>query len=64
MPTGVTGQVNGDQAASEPTVVEILAAFWTYCKGYYRKNGRPTNEQDAFRLVNRDSYVTWCEFNY
>lgn len=61
MPTGVTGQVNGDQVAAEPTVVEILAAFWTYCKGYYRKNGRPTNEQDAFRLVIRDIRDLYAE---
>ncbi len=36
------------------TVVEILAAFWRHCKTYYVKDGKPTNEQDAFRLIIRD----------
>ncbi len=36
------------------TVVEVLAAFWRFAKSYYVKNGKPTNEQDAFRLVIRD----------
>ena len=36
------------------TVVEVLAAFWKHCKNYYVKNGRATNEQDAFRLIIND----------
>jgi hypothetical protein len=54
MPPVSTGKSNGEQTVAQIAVVEVLAAFWIYCKGYYRKNGRATNEQDAFRLVIRD----------
>lgn len=37
-----------------PAVVEILAAYWKHCKAYYVKNGKPTNEQAAFRIIIRD----------
>ncbi len=36
------------------SVVEVLALFWKHCKVYYVKNGKPTNEQDAFKLIIRD----------
>ena len=36
------------------TVVELLAEYWKHCKSYYVKNGKPTNEQDALRLIIRD----------
>lgn len=35
-------------------VVELLAAYWKFCKTYYVKNGVPTNEQDAIRLIIQD----------
>ncbi|WP_164103544.1 tyrosine-type recombinase/integrase [Candidatus Laterigemmans baculatus] len=37
------------------TVVEVLAAFWNHAQSYYVKNGEPTNELDALRLVIRDA---------
>ena len=40
-------------------VVEVLATYWKFCKSYYVKNGRPTNEQDAFKQIIRD--VKWIE---
>ncbi|MCC9644982.1 site-specific integrase [Rhodopirellula sp. JC740] len=36
------------------TVVEVLAAFWKFAQGWYIKNGEPTNEVEAYRLVIRD----------
>lgn len=35
-------------------LVEVLAAYWEYAKSYYVKNGKPTNELDAIRIVVRD----------
>ncbi len=50
-----TGRVTKGTAEKAPiTVVEVLAAYWEYAKGYYVKNGKPTNELDAMRLVIRD----------
>ncbi|PHQ34324.1 tyrosine-type recombinase/integrase [Rhodopirellula bahusiensis] len=39
---------------TEITVVEVLAAFWKFAQGWYVKNGEPTNEVEAYRLVIRD----------
>jgi integrase len=39
---------------SKITLVEVLAAYWKFCKSYYIKNGNPTNEQEAFKLIIRD----------
>ncbi|WP_430454211.1 tyrosine-type recombinase/integrase [Rhodopirellula europaea] len=36
------------------TVVEVLAAFWKFAQVWYVKNGEPTNEVEAYRLVIRD----------
>ena len=36
------------------TVVEVLAAFWKHAKAYYVKNGQPTTEQGAYRVIIRD----------
>lgn len=47
-------QVIEPAKAESITVVEVLAAFWRHCKAYYVKDGKPTNEQDAFRLIIRD----------
>ena len=38
----------------ETTVVEVLAAYWKYCQGYYRKDGKPTSEVEAMKVVIRD----------
>jgi integrase len=42
------------ETASGISVVEVLAAFWRHCKSYYVKNGKCTNEVDAFKLIIRD----------
>jgi integrase len=39
----------------ELLVVEVLDAYWAFAQGYYVKNGEPTNELDAMRLVIRDT---------
>ncbi len=36
------------------TVVEVLAAFWKHAKVYYVKNGQPTSENSAYRVIIRD----------
>ncbi len=35
------------------TVAEVALRFWWFAKGYYRKDGRPTNELAEYRLVLR-----------
>jgi integrase len=47
-------QVVEPARAESISVVEVLAAFWRHCKNYYVKEGKPTNEQDAFRIIIRD----------
>lgn len=42
------------EALHQPTIDEILAAFWQHAKTWYVKNGQPTNELDAFRVLMRD----------
>ena len=37
------------------TVVEVLAAYLQFAKTYYLKNGKPTNELDALRLIVNDA---------
>lgn len=36
------------------SVVEVLAAFWKHAKQYYVKNGEPTTEQGAYKVIIRD----------
>jgi integrase len=38
---------------SGPKVVELIAAFWTYCEGYYVKDGAPTTEQTTMKSALR-----------
>ncbi|MEX0586671.1 MAG: site-specific integrase, partial [Pirellulales bacterium] len=33
---------HGLSQSTDITVVELIARYWTFAKGYYRKNGRPT----------------------
>ena len=35
------------------TVAELAAAYWTYAKGYYQKNGQPTRTLDQIKLAVR-----------
>ena len=35
------------------TVTELLARYWKYAKGYYRKDGQPTNEISALKTALR-----------
>jgi integrase len=35
------------------TVAELAAAYWTYAKGYYQKNGEPTRTLDRVKLAVR-----------
>ncbi len=37
------------------TVAELLAAYWKYAQGYYRKNGKPTKTVESIRLF----FYTW-----
>ncbi len=36
-------------------VVEVLAAYWQFAKTYYVKEGKKTNEQDALKIIIRDT---------
>lgn len=38
----------------EITVVEVLAAYWKFCQGYYRKDGKQTSEVEAMKVIIRD----------
>ena len=40
--------------AQSITLIEVLAAFWSHCKIYYVKEGKPTNGQYAFKIIIRD----------
>jgi integrase len=40
--------------ATETTVLEVLAAYIEHATTYYRKNGEPTSELDAMKIVVRD----------
>lgn len=42
------------QATDGVPLIDLLAAYWRHCKSYYVKNGKPTNEQDAYRLIIKD----------
>jgi len=52
-------QANGRRAPQEVTagealtIDEMLLEYWTYVKMHYRKNGRPTTEQDCIRSALR-----------
>ena len=35
-------------------VDEVLLAYWNFAQGWYVKNGKQTNEVDAFRVIIRD----------
>jgi hypothetical protein len=48
-------QVASPEPQSESSVVEVLADYWEFAKGYYLKNGTPNNELDAMRLIIRDT---------
>ena len=40
---------DGEQGAI--TIVELIASYWVWAKGYYVKNGRPTSEQASIRIA-------------
>lgn len=50
----------GDTAVPELTVVELLADYWRFCKGYYRKDGKQTSEVEAMKLIIRDVKVEFA----
>ncbi len=51
-----TGRKRIEPAAGHSiTVVEVLASYLQFAKTYYLKNGKPTNELDALRLIVNDA---------
>lgn len=51
--------LSADRQAPQPaeprlSMVELLAAYWRHCKGYYVKHGEPTQEQAAYRKIIRE----------
>lgn len=40
-------------SAAEPTIIELIACYWRYAEGYYRKNGQPTDEIHGIRAALR-----------
>lgn len=43
----------GDGVPLDLVIVELFARYWEYAKGYYVKDGRPTDEQGALLLAMR-----------
>jgi hypothetical protein len=39
--------------SSDLTISELLARYWKHAKGYYRKDGQPTNEISALKSALR-----------
>lgn len=39
--------------SSDPTINELLIAYWQHCKTYYVKNGQPSSEQPCIRSAMR-----------
>lgn len=37
--------------SGDTTIVELVAAYWRFTKGYYAKNGRPTDELASIRIA-------------
>jgi integrase len=37
----------------ELTIVELIAEFWKYARKWYVKNGKPTTEQDCYKIALR-----------
>lgn len=46
-----------EQEEADRPLIEVLAAYWAFAKDYYVKSGKPTNEQDALKLVIRDARI-------
>lgn len=36
------------------TIIELIAAYWRFVVGYYRKDGQPTSEQASIRIALRE----------
>lgn len=50
LPAGpVPAAGSGAAAAGGLTVTELIARYWSFVEGYYRKNGRPTSEQACIK---------------
>ena len=50
---------HASRSANDVTVSELIAKFWTFAKGFYMKNGKPTGTAANFRPVlslMRESY--------
>ena len=45
--------LSASRGGSDLTVAELAAAYWTYAKGYYQKDRRPTRSLDRVKLAIR-----------
>jgi len=45
--------LSASRGGSDLTVAELGAAYWTYAKGYYRKDGQPTRSLERVKLAVR-----------
>jgi integrase len=52
-------KVPSPKAAAGLMIVELCAAYWEFCQGYYRKDGKPSGWQDHIRLVLRKVRETY-----
>jgi integrase len=52
--TGRRGTSHDATAAESLTVTQLIAAYWKFAKGYYRKGGEPTSELSVIKLALRD----------
>lgn len=42
-----------EESKAEITVTELIAAYWKFAQGYYRKGGKPTSELSVIKLAVR-----------
>ncbi len=46
---GRVSQANSKRQSKDQTIDALFVAYWSFVKGYYLKNGRPTGEQQNIR---------------
>lgn len=44
----------GRTATRQPTIIEVIAAYWRFAEAYYVKNGKPTSEVYLLKLALRE----------
>ncbi len=56
----VNGRVLTEAAEQKPkTVKDLIAAYWTFAKGFYVKNGKPTDELPGLKMALKHLKTTY-----